>query len=184
MSHDCELFLADRTYFEDGFIFFKIQFSGAFCDKFWSLEFQVEADENQSPFDAKLHAQVPSELAEIYLRLIQANLPKSVEPYVRDTILSYHVNAHKMQAGDQIELHNDARMGAAGFPDILAWICKAEDFSGRDFLFGSKAKFDSIKPQTGLICLMNSTDKTFLHGVTELETPTEIITIVASFDGR
>jgi hypothetical protein len=81
-----------------------------------------------------------------------------------------------MTLGEWIPMHNeDAQYSPF---EVLLWLTKTEDFIGRDFVMEENGIKRYQKPENGLMCFLDTTAPGIFHGVTPLETDTEIITIV------
>lgn len=66
---------------------------------------------------------------------------------------------------------------------MIIWIPLTDNFKGRDFIYKSKNQHvNKHHPRYGDICFMKTNDLNFLHGVSKLETDTQIRTILVSIN--
>ncbi len=175
--------LNENYFLEEAFVFLQMPISQEVQRDFWALNFHLDPELAKSSYDVGLHSEIPAALRSRYLAELKSFLGKS-SSLLNGALDAYHFTVHKMMQGDSIALHSDARSSAQGYPDILCWLCRTENFIGRDFLYGSAENVQRMKPRTGMLCVMSSLDPSFVHGVSLLESQSEILTIVGSFDGR
>jgi len=84
-------------------------------------------------------------------------------------------DAHLMKKGDYMSMHHDT--GEGGLFQVLVWVCEHHAFKGREFVYGEEDHLMERKPENGLVCVMNTTNPKFIHGVNPLLTDTKIATI-------
>ncbi len=186
---DCD-YIKPKAYLDftqriEGFQFFSVPFSDDLINKILNLRFVTIPAYERSPFEVAQHADIDTETAKAFVcELTKGLIELEIDKPLLMAINCYKFFAHSTNKGESIDLHNDARIAACGNPDILCWICDNTTFIGREFIFGDKDQLHSIQPRTGLVCLMDSINKSTLHGVNKLESNSQIITIVGSFDGR
>ena len=88
-------------------------------------------------------------------------------------------DAHMMRKGDYMHVHTDA--GEGGPFQILVWVCPHNVFKGREFVYGERDHLMERKPENGLVCIMNTADPKFIHGVKPLLSEDDIVTITGYF---
>lgn len=123
---------------------------------------------------------------------ISKELENDVKDWLRseedltDFVDDLFFSAHTFKKNESLNLHNDVK--DQGDFQILFWVCEHEKFKGREFLYGMKLEdkelIKSKKVTTGLVCLMNITNKSFVHGVSSLETDVKVITINGSHEDK
>lgn len=165
---------------QEGFVFLKRNMPQKLADQFLKLEYQKSSYKNEYGVEDMMWRvkYLPSNLEDQYktwLNEVLVDYPDVLE-FVNDR---FKYNSHKVTKGEGFKVHTDYY--EEGIFQILCWVCKDKDFEGREFLHGKKEDLKKIKPQTGLICLMDILNPDFYHGVSELKTDTEIVT-VCGFD--
>ncbi len=175
MSDDDKKLLAKLK--KEGFIFFEQDMDADLVESFLSLKFS----DCHCPEGSDSTWQVeefPQDIENRYKSwLMQHKELANLVP-----TLNYSVHCFKKD--EYMNVHSDYVI--EGDYQILTWICKDDDFVGRDFIHGFKVgnheQTNKVKPKTGLTCLCDSTMPHFVHGVSKLLTDTTIITVLGSLD--
>lgn len=148
-----------------------------------NLEFVYNQQFANNSYDVPRQATLSKPLEDLLKETLQKEVAR-LDGYLDLSHLmqQYHFSAHKMVKGDSFEMHTEARDTARGFPDILLWFCKNEEYVGREFMYGTRGNLSEVQPETGLCCLVDTIDPNYIHGVKKLQSNTEVITITGTFD--
>jgi hypothetical protein len=109
--------------------------------------------------------------AQIVDMLIRLNIDENTKEAIRN----FDFDINLMSKGDSMDLHNE--MGQRSPFEVLFWLVKTNEFTGRDFLMQKGEKSDKVKPRNGLFCFINTLSSSAYHGVSRLETDTSIVSI-------
>jgi hypothetical protein len=100
----------------------------------------------------------------------------SLEEYLFESIKNFNFEINKIRKGEYVPMHNEVSQKSPF--EILIWTTRTDYFEGRDFVYQVNGNTYRIKPRNGMVCLLDTTSPYNYHGVTELITDTEVITIV------
>lgn len=103
-------------------------------------------------------------------------LTMDVDNNIRKDIESFEFGIDKYTKGDGLPLHTDK--GRINPYEILLYLPKDNDFIGRDLHIVGPDYNLKVRPIPGLVCFINAFAENTLHGVTTLETDSEIYTII------
>lgn len=81
-----------------------------------------------------------------------------------------YVDWEYLNQNEEIKLHYHIVPGSF---QAVTWFPE-EDFSGREFIYGTKDNLKKIKPKIGLICFFKPNDPGFVHGVSKLESNSKV----------
>jgi hypothetical protein len=108
-------------------------------------------------------------------KLIDFIAKQNIEPYLVDSIKDFYFDINKMVKGESVPMHNEVSQKSTF--EIIIWLTKTNEFEGREFIIVKDGIESRIKPKNGMICILNTTAPNAYHGVNELLTNTEIISI-------
>ena len=161
---------------EKGFIFSYFDLDEDIVERMLNMKFDLCEDlgEKEASYQRKI---LPRELENEF----RNHLKKDHGLY---TLLApLKLSAHHFAPGRGMYLHDDSAI--KGSYQVLFWICDKSELRGRDFLFGHRHMdyccVEAIKPKTGMYCILDATNKKFVHGVSELKSNSKVITLCASF---
>ncbi|MBT7610704.1 MAG: hypothetical protein HN576_13170 [Bacteriovoracaceae bacterium] len=61
--------------------------------------------------------------------------------------------------------------------EVIIWFTKTDDFEGREFVMKGPDLDKEVRPKNAMICLVDTLTSDVLHGVNELLSDTQIISI-------
>ena len=96
-----------------------------------------------------------------------ANFVKDDE-FLFNSLGSMRVGIDKSIKGDFIMPHTDLEIVGVWQVALFYPFPNNQEFSGRDFIYGTENNFKSIKPYEGLAVFIDTTQNKFIHAVKEL----------------
>ena len=79
-----------------------------------------------------------------------------------------------LSKGEEIKPHYHLIPGSF---QIVIWLPQNNEFTGRNFLFGTPSNLQQIKPRLGYLCIMKPNDPNFIHGVSQLTSDHNVETL-------
>lgn len=146
-------------------------------DLIWNLPFE------ETPKDPnEIKYKIINVEESVRQKLIDFISKQDIEDYLIDAIKDFHFDVNKMVKGETVPMHNE--ISQKSLFEIIIWLTKTDDFEGREFVMVKNGKETRIKPKNGMFCMLDTTAPDAFHGVNELITDTEIISITGGTGRR
>ena len=160
----------------EGFVFEKIIFHWTEVEDWMNDSLYDEMPIHREGYDVPLRWE---NISKSVIKGITDQLYPKIPEGFRHLLEDMNWDAHMMKKGDYIKMHSDA--GEGGIFQILVWISEHNAFKGREFIYGEEDHLMERKPECGLVCIMNTADPKFIHGVKPLLSDDKVVTITGYF---
>ncbi len=139
----------------------------ALFEKIWALDFPDT--------DTNIRKKIVGVHEEIRLQLVDFILKQDIEDFLLESVVNFSFDINKMTLGENVPMHNEISQKSPY--EVILWLTKTDTYEGREFVMERGNVTTKIKPTNGLMCFLDTTSIDSYHGVTELLTDTEIISI-------